>query len=102
MSICVNHTSRTATTRCSSCHKPICDDCVIKANGSVFCSQKCVEGAARFANFNAHGGPGFFTKLKNTIVGLVGLVVVLAVGVFICGRFLHVGFCNDLLKLFGL
>ena len=103
MSICVNHTSRAATARCSSCHKPICDECVVKESGTVFCSQACAVNAARFnANFKPDRGPGFFGSIKNMIVSLVGLAFVLAVGVAICAYVLKIGFFVNLLKSIGL
>ena len=102
-SICVNHTSRTATARCATCHKPICDECVVKSGGSVYCSQVCADNAAKFAaNFRPTGGPGFFTSLKNLVVSLVGLAFVLAVVVLIGAKVLNVGFCQKLLRLIGL
>ena len=103
MSVCVNHTDRQATSRCSSCHKPICNDCIIKDSGSVFCSEKCVEGAARFnKNFKPDTGPGFFGQIKNWIVGLVGLAFVLAIGAGICAYVFKIQFFVNLLKKYGL
>ena len=41
--VCLNHTSIQATSRCTTCFKPICDSC-IKAEGEEhFCSQICIE-----------------------------------------------------------
>jgi hypothetical protein len=103
MSVCVNHPGRAATSRCSSCHKPICDDCIVKSEGAVFCSQACQENAARFAkNFRPEMGPGFFGNLKNMIVSLAGLAVVLLVVVFGCAKILKIAFFVDLLSKFGL
>jgi len=103
MSICVNHTDRQATTRCSTCHKPICDDCTQQSDGKIFCSQFCIEGAARFQkNFKPDSGPGFFEKLKNYILALVGLAAIFAVLVYIGGKIMKIGFCIKLLNMVGL
>ena len=103
MSICVNHTNRAATTRCSSCHKPICDECVVKSGSAIFCSQRCLEGAARFnASFKPQQGPGFFGNLKNTVIGVGGLVLLGAILVFVGAKILNIGICIKLLKMVGM
>ena len=103
MSVCVNHTNRTATSRCSSCHKPICNDCIVNSGGAVYCSNRCAEGAAKFSKtFKSDTGPGFFGNLKNTIVGLVGLAFLFIVVVYIGGKFLNIGIFKGMLKMFGL
>ena len=103
MSVCVNHTNREATSRCTSCHKPSCDDCIVKADGAVYCSSRCAEAAAKFnKNFKPEQGPGFFGNLKNTIVGLVGLAFLAAVVVFIGAKVLNIGLFKSLLKIVGL
>ncbi|MBD3872823.1 MAG: hypothetical protein IFK91_07910, partial [Acidobacteria bacterium] len=34
---CANHPSREASQRCSSCRKWLCDVCVNRFNGQVYC-----------------------------------------------------------------
>jgi hypothetical protein len=103
MSVCINHPDRSGTSRCSTCHKPICSDCVVKLSGSVFCSQICHDNAARFnANFKPDHGPGFFGRLKNTIVSFVGMAAVAAVVVVILAKVLKIDFFINLLKKVGL
>ena len=98
-SICVNHTSRAATQRCVSCHKPICDECIVESSGNVYCSQVCADNAARYnARFKPDAGPGIFGKLKNLILSLVGLAAIAAVVVLICAKVLKIQFFIDLLK----
>ncbi|HYF50008.1 MAG TPA: hypothetical protein VEJ63_11410 [Planctomycetota bacterium] len=102
-SVCINHTDRAATSRCSCCHKPICNECVLKSGGSVFCSQACIEGAARFnKNFKPERGPGFFASIKNMIVSLIGLAILLAIGIGVAAYVFKVQFAIDLLKKVGL
>jgi hypothetical protein len=40
-SVCLNHPDRSATTRCCTCFKPICGECVVRAHGEDFCSAEC-------------------------------------------------------------
>jgi len=102
-SVCINHTDRAGTHRCSCCHKPICNECVVKNNGNVFCSQHCIEGAARFkANFRPERGAGFFGTIKNVVVSAIGLAVVLGGGLLVAAYFFKVQFAIDLLKKAGL
>ncbi|MDX9978960.1 MAG: B-box zinc finger protein [Lentisphaeria bacterium] len=42
-SVCLNHPDRAATTRCCTCFKPICGECVVRAHGEEFCSAACRE-----------------------------------------------------------
>jgi hypothetical protein len=41
--VCLNHTSTPATSRCTTCFKPICDECIIAENDEDFCCQICLE-----------------------------------------------------------
>lgn len=102
-SVCINHTDRAGTSRCSTCHKPICAECVQKSGGAVFCSQRCIEGAERFnKNFKPERGPGFFASFKNMLVGLIGLAFVSVVAVLVLAYGLKIQYFVDLLKKFGL
>jgi predicted nucleic acid-binding Zn ribbon protein len=47
---CINHPERTAVARCKQCHKPLCEKCVKKMPGGVFCSDECYENMAAFQN----------------------------------------------------
>ncbi len=38
---CANHPSREAGQRCSSCRKWLCDTCVNRFNGRVYCDKRC-------------------------------------------------------------
>jgi len=49
-SYCVNHQDRPATTRCKTCSKPVCRDCVVRTNEGMFCSDVCAEQAKRFSD----------------------------------------------------
>ncbi len=40
-SVCLNHPDRGATTRCTTCFKPICGECVVRSHGEDFCSEQC-------------------------------------------------------------
>jgi hypothetical protein len=47
---CINHTERTAVARCKQCHKPLCEKCVKKMPGGVFCSDECFQNMNAFQN----------------------------------------------------
>lgn len=47
---CINHVDRTAVARCKQCHKPLCEKCVQKMPGGVFCSDECYQNMAAFQN----------------------------------------------------
>jgi hypothetical protein len=103
MSVCVNHPNETATARCLSCHKPICGDCAVHSAGSVFCSQACAAGAARFKErFRPYTGPGLLARIRGLIAWLFGLAVLLAVVAAVCAYGLKLPFFVQLLKKFGL
>ena len=42
-SVCLNHTSTPAVCRCTTCFKPICNDCIVRDNEESFCGQICAE-----------------------------------------------------------
>ncbi|MBT3377798.1 MAG: hypothetical protein HN742_40445 [Lentisphaerae bacterium] len=39
--VCLNHTDREAVTRCETCFKPLCEECILSANDVDFCSGDC-------------------------------------------------------------
>ena len=41
--VCLNHTDTQATSRCTNCFKPICNECITSAYGADFCCQSCAE-----------------------------------------------------------
>lgn len=45
-SVCLNHPDTPAVTRCASCSKPICKQCIVSRNGSNYCSETCAKNAA--------------------------------------------------------
>jgi hypothetical protein len=100
--LCINHTSSAAVTRCFSCHKPLCERCVIKEGNGNFCSQHCAVNYAKFAHLSGPSGPGFFGKLKNLIVTIIFLALAAVIVVFAGAKFLKIGFCESILKMFGL
>ena len=46
MASCFYHGEREAAARCAVCGKGVCEECVIQANGSSFCSEVCREKAS--------------------------------------------------------
>jgi B-box zinc finger protein len=49
-SYCINHQDKIATTRCKTCSKPVCDDCVVRTDLGMYCSDNCAEQADRFSD----------------------------------------------------
>ncbi|GAB4336803.1 MAG: hypothetical protein Kow0099_09920 [Candidatus Abyssubacteria bacterium] len=45
---CINHPERTAVARCKQCHKPLCEKCVKKMPGGIYCSDECYQNMAAF------------------------------------------------------
>lgn len=43
--LCINHTDREAESKCISCFKPICNECIIRYKSQDYCSDQCAEGA---------------------------------------------------------
>ncbi len=41
--VCLNHTSIPAVSRCETCFKPLCDNCILEVEGRHFCSEKCAD-----------------------------------------------------------
>ena len=99
--ICINHPSSAAVTRCFSCHKPLCERCVIHEGTGNFCSQHCATNYAKFASLHGPQGPGFFEKIKNGITTLIFIALAVVIGVFAGAKLLNIGFCQSILKLFG-
>ncbi len=48
-SVCLNHPDTPAVTRCATCGKPVCQICVVRKNGSDYCSQVCAANAEKSA-----------------------------------------------------
>ena len=44
-SVCLNHPDTPAVTRCATCGKPICAECIVTRNGSHYCSTACAASA---------------------------------------------------------
>jgi hypothetical protein len=102
-SICVNHTDRAATARCSSCHKPICNDCIVRDSGQTFCSNSCAVNAARFnARYKGENDGGIIARIKGCFTTIIVLAVFIAVGLGVAGYYFKVPFVVKLLRSFGL
>ncbi len=103
MSVCLNHTDRPANTRCSACHKPICNECIVMDTGAIYCSQACAQGAARFrGKYVPEERPGFFARLASYCTSLLGLAFVVSIVVVVGAYGLKIPFFINLLKKIGL
>lgn len=79
-SVCLNHPNVPATCRCSVCRKPICDECAIRENGAVYCSQNCradaIRTGAKVNTMNEHKAAG---DAKRATAKLIWWIIILAI-----------------------
>lgn len=94
---CTNHSGRPADNRCIQCHKPLCDDCVIRDEGDSFCSKKCTS---RYRTFHRAYEADRAKTPVGTIIGRIGtvvlLVLVVAALIYIGGEVLEIGFLKPI------
>lgn len=73
--VCLNHTSVPAVSRCETCFKPLCEDCILEVEGSHFCSEKCAENSldkrGRIAILNAANQKSKSAALVRNIIILL-------------------------------
>ena len=78
--VCLNHTNVRAVTRCETCFRPLCAECIVEVDGRHFCSEKCAgdstDKRGRIAALN-----GANAKTKNTafIKNIVILVILIGI-----------------------
>jgi len=82
--VCLNHTDRPAVSRCETCFKPLCDDCILLVEGTHFCSQECSEkygeSSERISDFNRRRTKDRRGRLVRRIITLLVLLGILAAG----------------------
>ncbi|MCM8530489.1 MAG: hypothetical protein NE330_04945 [Lentisphaeraceae bacterium] len=72
--VCLNHTNIPAVARCTSCMKPVCQECVVNVNSDNFCSDTCAENHIRTsADINR-----FKSKQKSGVMKKVIILAILA------------------------
>ncbi len=102
-SLCINHTSRPASNRCFTCHKPICDECAVKTSNGTFCSEDCQSKYLKFnATYQASSKGGLFAKLKQWIAYLLFLAAAAAVIIFVGAKVMDMKLFKNILKGLGL
>jgi hypothetical protein len=74
--VCLNHTSTPAVSRCETCFKPLCEDCILEVEGSHFCSEKCagdgIDKKGRIAVLDS-------VNQKSKVAAFVGKIIVLLI-----------------------
>jgi len=84
--VCLNHPGRPATTRCETCFKPLCDECVIEEGGKHFCSETCAQNyvatGERIEELEASKRRIARRKLIKRLVTLIILIVIAAAAYF--------------------
>ncbi len=65
--VCLNHSGTQAQSRCTTCIKPICGECIVEVNNDHFCSENCAENhirtSAEISRFKSKQKSGVFKKL---------------------------------------
>ncbi len=100
-SVCVNHPQQPAAARCVTCNKPVCASCVVKANGRTFCSGACRENHAKYSGFKP-AKESLLASLMSYVKLIIALAVIAAIAVLVGAKVLNLGFCQSVLKMFGL
>ncbi len=78
--VCINHTDVQAVSRCVSCFKPLCGDCIHDSGGEDFCSDTCAEkhrtSSQRFDEFNERDKARKFKALLKKIAIFIILAAI--------------------------
>ncbi len=96
---CINHVDRPAAARCHRCHKPVCEECLLRREAGLFCSDTCHQ---QFVAFRAKPLPEI--RGPSCAYRLVQLLILLALLfgiIYLLARWGGVGFLRDLLKRLG-
>jgi hypothetical protein len=81
--VCLTHPDRAAVSRCETCFKPLCEECIQHEGGKHFCSSTCVENFAqseeRIDTLDARNKAA---RRKKLIRRLVYLIILAAIAYF--------------------
>jgi len=79
--VCLSHTDRQAVSRCETCFKPLCEECILEKDGVHFCSEACVvnyaESGERVQQYEAVKRRERRRKLRRR---LLLLIIIIALG----------------------
>lgn len=83
-SVCLNHPDTPATTRCTTCGRPVCSKCVVRKNGADYCSESCAasaeSSAGRVSSVMASKKKSESGKRIRTIIILILVIILAAAG----------------------
>ena len=87
--VCLNHPDRSGVSRCTTCFKPLCDECILERDGLHFCSQECSENETRTSeNVDAFQDQSRRDRKRRRkrkmLVRLVILIVIVAAAWYWC------------------
>ena len=76
---CFRHPDVEAVTVCnaSTCDRPLCPDCMVYRDGTIFCSEECALKQAALGEElrkklkEKHGGSIFWTLFKLAVIGAI-------------------------------
>jgi hypothetical protein len=104
---CINHPGVEASARCKMCGKGLCNACRIVGPSGIFCSEDCKKRHEEFIRRaegleRKQGSSGLFMSRVRNMIGWIIVVVVVAFGVTIAGRFFgfHVPYLSDIVDRF--
>ncbi|MBQ9338356.1 MAG: B-box zinc finger protein [Lentisphaeria bacterium] len=79
LSYCLNHPDTPAVTRCATCGKHICAECIVERDGAQYCSEQCAQAAANSAGrVDTAVAAGDRLAKKSRIRSIVILIIVIA------------------------
>ena len=89
-SYCLRHQERVATSRCSACLKPLCEDCTQVTDQGQFCSTECydkrVASNARVEVLRREHEAGAGMRLFRTLLGYLWPILILCFLVWLWPR----------------
>ena len=83
MAVCLNHTDREATTRCVTCFKPLCYDCVVRRGRNVYCSRECLENHQRTSGSISRFAAQELATQRRKLVRRIAFVLLVAAAVVV-------------------
>ena len=79
--VCLNHPQTSAVSRCVTCFKPLCSECVVKEHDLDFCSEACATNYSRTnESIKDFGEKEAHRKLAKLVKKFVCLAILVIVG----------------------
>ena len=73
--VCLNHANVPAVSRCETCSKPLCEDCILEVQGSHFCCERCagdgIDKRERIVLNSANQGSKASTLMTKVVILII-------------------------------